>query len=77
MSAPDAEALTRALAARGLPGRVEARERLAVLVPGAEWPALADAAERRALHQLATQHGFTHVALELDAGDAPRDAAGA
>lgn len=72
-SAPDAAALEGALTDEGLACRVEARERLAVLVPRGDWPALDDAPRRRALHQLATRHGFTHVALELDADgdDAP------
>lgn len=72
---PDALGLAAALAERGLACVVEARDRLAVLFAGDEWPALADAAERRALHRLATTFGFTHVALELEAGE-PGAAAG-
>jgi hypothetical protein len=44
---------------------VEARDRLAVLVPTGEWPSLEDATTRRGLHQLAASLGFTHVALEV------------
>lgn len=76
-STPDARALGEALAGEGMACRVEARERLAVLVPergdADAWRSLADAARRRALHQLATRHGFTHVALELDPDDAGGD----
>lgn len=64
---PDASGLVAALAARGIPCTVEARERLAILCPRGEWSAVADASERRALHQLATTFGFTHTALEVDA----------
>ena len=67
--APDAQALHAALAARGLPCEVEARDRLAVLVPTGEWPSLEDATTRRGLHQLAASLGFTHVALEIAADD--------
>jgi hypothetical protein len=73
---PDALGLAAALAERGIECVVEARDRLAVLFTGDEWPALEDAAERRALHQLATTYGFTHVALELDALDASEGDAG-
>lgn len=67
---PDALGLAAALAERGVECVVEARDRLAVLFASDEWPAPGDAAERRALHRLATAYGFTHVALELDAGEA-------
>ena len=70
VSAPDAAGLAAALADRGLPCRVEERERLAIVVPQGELPALGDAATRRDVHRLATTYGFTHVALELDADDA-------
>lgn len=65
MSVPDGAALAEALRARGFPCDVEARERLAVLLPTGAWPALDDAARRRELHALATQAGFTHVALDV------------
>ena len=70
---PDALGLAAALAERGTACVVEARDRLAVLFASDEWPALGDAVERRAVHQLAVAHGFTHVALELDL---PEDDAG-
>lgn len=63
---PDALGLAAALAERGTACVVEARDRLAVLFASEAWPALGDAVERRAVHQLAVAHGFTHVALELD-----------
>ena len=66
---PDALGFAAALAERGMACGVEARERLAVLFTSEDWPALAQAAERRTLHGLATQYGFTHVALELDADE--------
>ena len=68
---PDALGLATALAERGMECVVEARERLAVLFATDDWPALAEAAERRALHRMAMTYGFTHVALELDAADDP------
>ena len=73
-SGADALGLAAALAERGMGCVVEARERLAVLVASGEWPALAEAAERRVLHRLAVAHGFTHVALELDDDGASDDA---
>ena len=74
---PDAAGLAAALAARGMSCTVEARERLAVLLPRGDWSAAADAAERRAVHQLATTFGFTHAALELDADADVAPSAGA
>lgn len=65
-----AESFERALAARGIPCHVEAREKLAVLVAtGSAGEHLSDAATRRELHALAATHGFSHVALELLADD--------
>ena len=63
-----AEALRAALRERGVPCEVEARDRLAVLVTRDAGVArrLADPAERSAVVTLAAEHGFTHVALELD-----------
>jgi hypothetical protein len=69
-----ARALEEALRRLGVSGRVEARERLAVLVPRAGIAALADAATRRQAASLAREHGFTHLALELL--DEPADACG-
>jgi hypothetical protein len=64
---PDARGLEAALASEGLDCVVEARDRLAVLVPrgGEAWERLGEAPRRRGLHQLATRFGFTHVALEI------------
>jgi hypothetical protein len=76
----DARGFAEALAARGYPCVVEARERLALLAPSGAWPAMDDATARRAVHGLATQFGFTHVALEVSderepgASGAPRAA---
>ena len=68
-AAPSAAALERALGEAGIGGRVEARERLAVLV--LHTPAdLADPVRRRHAVRLATEHGFTHLALELAAAPA-------
>lgn len=59
-------ALEGALAERGLVCKVESRFGLAVLVADAENVArLGDAAIRREAVELAKQHGFTHVAIEL------------
>ena len=69
---PDSAGLAAALAARGLACRVEGRERLALLVPADESLPVDDPQQRRAIHQLATRFGFTHVAIEVvdDASDA-------
>jgi hypothetical protein len=59
-----AEELERRLAELGVPGRVEARGKLAILSlenPGA----LAEAERRSAAVALAREQGFTHLALEL------------
>lgn len=65
--------LARALAAHGVRCRVEARGRLAVLVAADHAP-LGDPATRRRVANLATAHGFTHVALELDPPSDDREA---
>jgi hypothetical protein len=60
-----AKALERQLATLGLAGRVEARGTLAVLTlddPGSR----AFAERRAAAVALAAEHGFTHLALELE-----------
>ena len=55
-----------ALAERGLVCKVESRFGLAVLIADPETVArLGDAALRREAVELAKQHGFTHVAIEL------------
>jgi hypothetical protein len=69
-----AEALEAALNAAGFPCTVEARDRLAVIVPGGPgtW---GEACTRRSFVQLGREHGFTHVAVELSPAGAalPRD----
>ena len=66
--AGDASALAAALSALGLPCRVEARVRLAVIMAGPAHAArLTDPASRREVFALAKRHGFTHVAIELSA----------
>ena len=62
------------LRARGLACRVEARDRLALLVPEGPVAALVDPTLRREIVGLVRDHGFTHLALELvdePGGDAP------
>lgn len=59
------EALEQALAAAGIDVRVEARDRLAILTPSAGEPGLTSEQQRRLAIVLATERGFTHVALEL------------
>jgi hypothetical protein len=69
-----ARELESALHAAGYPCAVEARDRLAVIVPGGagNW---GEACTRRALARLAREHGFTHAAVELSPSGAalPRD----
>lgn len=63
MSAPS---LAQALAAHGVDARVEARDALAVItVPNGVAERLRDAALRRTVVDLAAQHGFKTVALEM------------
>ena len=62
MSAATLEAGLRAL---GIECRVEALDRLAVLVPEGPVDALEDARIRREALGLLRAHGFTHLALEL------------
>lgn len=70
-----AEGLRLALGTLGIVSEVEARDRLAVLRAGPD--AARIASERARVVALAAEHGFTHVALEIDApvADAavPRD----
>lgn len=56
--------LAERLRERGLTCRIEARERLAVLVVDGEHPPMGQ--ERADVLRLARDEGFTHVALELD-----------
>ena len=73
-----AASLERVLAAAGVDCAVEARERLAVLVPRAGGvAAFADPALRERALRLATEHGFTHLAVELPRADRRSDALGA
>ncbi len=60
-----AELLAAALARLGTNGRVEAHGRLAVLVVR-DAGALSDEPLRRTLLRLASDHGFSHLAVELD-----------
>lgn len=71
MSAASLEAALRAL---GVECAVEAREGLAVLVPTGDVAPLADARVRDAAVALLKEHGFTHLALEIE-GDAEERAA--
>lgn len=59
-----ADALRKSLASIGVAGRVEARERLAVII-AADPGILLDAERRRRALVLAREHGFTNLALEI------------
>ena len=64
---PDSASLERTLRTLGVACRVDARERLAILlVDGAAANTLAEESFRRRIVALLPQHGFTHVALELE-----------
>lgn len=52
------------LRTEGISCRVEARDRLAILIPDA--PAVLDREHRVRALQLAREDGFTHVTVELD-----------
>ena len=72
-----AERLERALAALGVPGKVEVRGSLAVLI-GEQHVSLQEPRLREAAVSLAAVHGHTHLALELlddvdDGASLPRD----
>ena len=60
-----AESLEESLRALGIECRVEAVERLAVLIPDGAVSALEDARIRREAIALLRDHGFTHLALEI------------
>ena len=60
-----AETLEESLRTLGIECRVEAVERLAVLVPDGRVSALEDARIRREAVGLLRAHGFTHLALEI------------
>lgn len=65
--------LRRALAEAGYPCRVEAIERLAVLVPDGDWSHRLTSAQRARIVDLARAHGFTHVSVEVGNADVPVD----
>ena len=50
----------------GVDGRIEVRDRLAIIIPGSGGSRRWSAEQRRQILQLATSEGFTHVAVELD-----------
>ena len=60
-----AETLEASLREIGIECRVEAIDRLAVLIPDAVVTALEDARVRRDALALLRAHGFTHLALEI------------
>jgi hypothetical protein len=65
-----ADSLTDALAQFGLMCRVEERDGLAIVHPGAASDVqLADTGVRRQIVALARERGFTHVAVALGAGE--------
>ena len=75
-STGDAIALVTALRTMGLACEVEGRGALAILTArGADAPALLTADARREVLDAARGHGFTHVAVELDASRARTRAA--
>ena len=68
-----ADGLQRALRAIGIDCTVEAREKLAIIVPSASSRDFSEASLRRSAIALLAEHGFTHLALEIPdstAGDA-------
>lgn len=68
-----AEALRQALAALGLQGAVEARGALAILSLDGDAAPLRDPEIRARAVAIASEHGFTNLALEV--GDMPGDRA--
>ena len=59
-----AEGLQRALRAIGIDCTVEARDKLAIIVPGAATDFTENSLRRAAIAMLA-EHGFSHLALEI------------
>ena len=60
-----ADGLQRALRAIGIECTVEARDKLAILIPTVSAPDFSEPAARRAAIALLAEHGFTHLALEI------------
>jgi hypothetical protein len=68
-----ADGLERALRAIGIECTVEARDRLAIIIPSTLTPQFSETAVRRAAIAMLPEHGFSHLALEIPAttdGDA-------
>ena len=60
------ESFVAALTSLGVPCVVEADQRLAIIRPCADALSLADESLRARVVALAIEHGFSHVAVELD-----------
>lgn len=60
-----ADGLQRALRALGIDCAVEARDKLAIIVPSASARDLGEMSLRGAAIALLAEHGFTHLALEI------------
>jgi hypothetical protein len=68
-----ADGLQRALRALGIDCTIEARDKLAIIIPTASARDVGEMALRRSALALLAEHGFTHLALEITdtpAGDA-------
>jgi hypothetical protein len=69
-----ADGLERALRAIGIECSVEARDRLAIIIPKTRAGDFSEPSLRRAAIALLAEHGFSHLALEIPespGGDAP------
>lgn len=60
-----ADGLERALRAIGIECSVEARDRLAIIIPKTPARDFTEPALRRAAIALLAEHGFSHLALEI------------
>ena len=60
-----ADGLERALRAIGIECSVEARDRLAIIIPKAPTRDFSEPSLRRAAIALLPEHGFSHLALEI------------
>ena len=60
-----ADGLQRALRAIGIDCTVEARDKLAILIPSAPTRDFNEPSVRRAAIALLAEHGFSHLALEI------------